>query len=165
MGMSPHIRDLRAAVGSTKLLLSSVSGIVRDGRGSILLVQQNDSGAWSTPGGAVEMQETPADAVVREVWEETGLLVRPTRLIAVYGGPAFVVRYPNGDESQYISAIFECVVESGTLQSSSGETLAARFMSYDEAAQAPLAPWLPKVLRRLYDETTAAWFESPTWQP
>ena len=91
--------------------------------------------------------------------------MRPTRLIAVYGGPAFVVRYPNGDESQYISAIFECVVESGTLRPSSGETLAARFMTYDEAAQSPLAPWLPKVLRRLYDETTVGWFESPTWQP
>jgi ADP-ribose pyrophosphatase YjhB (NUDIX family) len=108
MAMAPHVRHLRAAVGGARLLLSSVTAVVRDARNSLLLVQQSDDGVWSTPGGAVEMQETPADAVVRETWEETGLLVRPIRLIAVYGGPEFVVRYPNGDESQYISAIFEC---------------------------------------------------------
>ena len=165
MAMAPHVQHLRAAVGGARLLLSSVTAVVRDARNSLLLVQQSDYGVWSTPGGAVEMHETPADAVVRETWEETGLLVRPTRLIAVYGGPAFVVRYPNGDESQYISSIFECAVDSGALRADGHETLAVRFVPFDEAIQLSLSPWLPAVLPRLYDNSTAAWFEPPTWRP
>src|SRR5580698_544380 len=102
MPISPYVRDLRTAVGHARILMPSVTGIVRGPNDSVLLVQQRDDGTWSTPGGTIELDETPADAVVREVWEETGLLTRPTRLIAVYGGPDLIVRYPNGDESQYI---------------------------------------------------------------
>lgn len=57
-----------------------------DERGRLLLVQQAETGYWSTPGGAVELGETPADAAVREAWEETGLLVEPVALIGVFGG-------------------------------------------------------------------------------
>ena len=106
MPISPYIRDLRAHVGRRRLLMPSVAGIVRDARNRVLLVRQQDNGVWSTPGGIIEMEDTPADAVVREVWEETGLVVRPSRIIGVYGGPNFVVVYPNGDETQYISCIF-----------------------------------------------------------
>ena len=165
MGMSPYVRSLRAAVGSTRILMPSVSGIVRDAEAGILLVRQRDDGIWSTAGGSVDPGETPANAVVREVWEETGLLVRPTRLIGVYGGADFVVRYPNGDETQYISTIFECAVESGTLRADGEETTDARFWTYDEATRLPLAPWLTSVLPRLFASATDAWFEAPTWRP
>jgi 8-oxo-dGTP pyrophosphatase MutT (NUDIX family) len=163
--MSPYVRELRAALGSARILLPSVAGIVRDEGGRLLLVQQRDDDIWSTPGGSIEPNETPADAVVREVWEETNLLVRPTRLLGVYGGPAFVVRYPNGDETQYVSIIFECAVESGEARPDNDETTAARYFTFEEAASARLSPWLTGVLRMLFDPTTAAWFEAPTWRP
>ena len=165
MGMSPYVRALRAAVGSTRILMPSVSGIVRDGRGGILLVRQRDDGVWSTAGGSVDPGETPANAVVRELWEETGLLVRPTRLIGVYGGADFVVRYPNGDETQYISTIFECVVESGEPRADGEETTEARFWTREEALRLPLAPWLRRVLPHLFHSAPDAWFEPPTWRP
>jgi 8-oxo-dGTP pyrophosphatase MutT (NUDIX family) len=165
MTMSSHIRSLRAHVGTARLLAPSVAGIVRDAKSRILLVQQRDDGRWSTPGGAIEMDETPADAVVREVWEETGLLVTPTRLLAIYGGPGFVVRYPNGDETQYVSAIFECDVKSGTLRADGDEVQAARYWSLDEAARLPLSPWLVDVLPRLYEPNAAAWFDASSWRP
>jgi ADP-ribose pyrophosphatase YjhB (NUDIX family) len=165
MPISPYVRDLRTAIGSRRLLLASTAGIVRDQNGAILLVQTTDSGVWTTPGGVIEMDDTPADAVVREVWEETGLLVRPTRLIAVYGGPEFVVRYPNGDESQYISAFFECEIESGSLRPDRDETAAARFWTYEEARELPLSPWLHRVLPRLFDRSTDTWFEAAVWTP
>ena len=47
--------------------------------------------------GGVEPYEAPAAAVVREVAEETGLTVTVTSLIGVYGGPQFVINYPNGE--------------------------------------------------------------------
>jgi ADP-ribose pyrophosphatase YjhB (NUDIX family) len=165
MGMSPYMRELRAHVGSARLLVPSVAGIVRTPGDRLLLVQQRDDGVWSTPGGAIDLEETPADAVVREVWEETGLFVRPQRLFAVYGGPGFVVRYPNGDETQYISSMFECVVESGELRADGDEVQAVQFWTLEEAKRLTLAPWLVKVLQRLFDRTDTSWFEPPSWRP
>lgn len=60
----------------------SVSGIVFDDAGSILLVRQRDIDLWSSRGGAMEPDETAADAVARELWEETGLLTRPLDFLA-----------------------------------------------------------------------------------
>ena len=167
MAMPPYIRAIRSQVGHARLLMPSVAGIIRDDEGRILLVQVRDDGTWTTPGGAIEMVDTPADAVVREVWEETGLLVSPTRILAVFGGPAFVVRYPNGDETQYISTIFECEIRGGELldRGDAGDEIrAARFLSYEEALDLTLGVWLKPVLSRFY-ERGATWFEPPTWTP
>jgi 8-oxo-dGTP pyrophosphatase MutT (NUDIX family) len=166
MPMSAYLRDLRARVGTARLILPSVTGVVRDGAGRVLLVQQRDGEVWSTPGGSVEPDETPADAVVREVWEETGLLVAPAGVLGVYGGPAFVVRYANGDETQYVSTIFSCVVRSGVLRADGQETVATRYCTAEEARALPLAQWLASVLPVLFDPTPAlAWFELPRWSP
>jgi ADP-ribose pyrophosphatase YjhB (NUDIX family) len=150
MAISPYVRSLRERVGSMRLLLPSVTAVIRDDAGRVLLVRQKDGGVWSTPGGAIEPDESPADAVVREAWEETGLVVEARRVMAVWGGPGFVVRYPNGDETQYVMAVYECAVTGGALRPDGEETTEARFWREDEAAALPLAEWLRPVLPRLY---------------
>jgi 8-oxo-dGTP diphosphatase len=168
MAMSPYIRALRAQVGHARLLMPSVAGIIRDGDGRILLVQVRDDDTWTTPGGAMDPDETPADAVVREVWEETGLVVDPTRVIAVYGGRTFVVRYPNGDETQYVTILFECSVQSGTLLTAGDggdEIQAARFWSREDAMTLQLSAWLRDLLPHLYADHQEAWFQPPTRRP
>jgi ADP-ribose pyrophosphatase YjhB (NUDIX family) len=50
----------------------------------ILLVKEPDDGSWSLPGGWADVGETPAEAAVREVREETGYRVRAGRLISAY---------------------------------------------------------------------------------
>ena len=165
MPISPYVARLRRAVGNARLFLPSVAGLVRDDGNRLLLVQSRDDGRWSTPGGTVELDETPATAVVREVWEETGLFVRPTRIFGVYGGPRFLVRYPNGDETQYLSTMFDCAIESGEPRADGDETTAVDFFTLDEARRLSLSPWLVEVLPRLYEASQAAWFEPSAWDP
>jgi len=165
MPMSSYIRRLRDCWGAERLLVPSVAGIVRDEDDRVLLVQQRETGQWSTPGGAIELADTPADAAVREVWEETGLLVRPVRLFAVYGGPSLIVRYANGDETQYISATFECEVISGELRADGNEVERAQFWTLAEARRLPLAPWLLRFIDQLFVRHTSPWFEPARWSP
>ncbi|MBA3914552.1 MAG: NUDIX hydrolase [Acidobacteriales bacterium] len=56
--------------------------IIRDG--NILLIRRNQEplkGQWSLPGGAVELGETLEEAIIREVLEETSLMIRPLQII------------------------------------------------------------------------------------
>lgn len=55
--------------------------------GEFLILRRNAEpklGEWDLPGGFVEMGESPKDAVVREVREETALAVTPAELIGAY---------------------------------------------------------------------------------
>jgi ADP-ribose pyrophosphatase YjhB (NUDIX family) len=50
----------------------------------VLLVREREDGRWSLPGGWADVGETPAEAAVREVYEESGYRVRAVRLISAY---------------------------------------------------------------------------------
>ncbi|NPV57237.1 MAG: NUDIX hydrolase [Anaerolineae bacterium] len=51
---------------------------------AILLVREVADGGWTLPGGWVDIDESPREAVEKEVREESGYIVRATRLLAVY---------------------------------------------------------------------------------
>jgi 8-oxo-dGTP pyrophosphatase MutT (NUDIX family) len=165
MAISPYVRALRVLVGTMRLQLPSVSAHVFDDAGRLLLVCQSESGEWSTPGGLIEPDERPSDAVVREAWEETGLVVSPDRIVAVYGGPEFVVRYANGDEAQFVITAFQCTQRGGVLLTTSDETSGAQFWSEVEAERLPLAPWLRSVLKDVYAGRAEASFHPASWTP
>ena len=165
MAISPHVKALRAKVGAMRLILPSVAALVFDDRGALLLVRQADGGVWSTPGGTIELDETPADAVVREAWEETGVEVEIVRIAAVLGGPEYVVRYPNGDETQYIMTAFECRARRGHPRGDGEETLEARYWTSDDAAALPLAPWLRHALPLLFERCSTTSFQPARWSP
>lgn len=64
--------------------VKAVTGIVVRDDGRILAIKRSDDGRWVPPGGVLELDETPQDGVAREVYEETGIKVRPTRLTGDY---------------------------------------------------------------------------------
>lgn len=63
-------------------------GVIRDSQGLLLcrLSEQvrTHRGWWTLPGGGLEFGEHPEEGMVREVEEETGLLVRPTALLGIH---------------------------------------------------------------------------------
>ena len=70
--------------GDARPVVPCVGAIVHDGHGRLLLIrrgQEPSRGLWSLPGGRVEPGETAAEAVEREVLEETGLRVRAGALV------------------------------------------------------------------------------------
>jgi ADP-ribose pyrophosphatase YjhB (NUDIX family) len=50
----------------------------------LLLVKERATGFWTLPGGFADIGESAAEAIAREVREESGYTVRPTRLLALY---------------------------------------------------------------------------------
>ncbi len=165
MGMSPYLSAIRAAVGSTLLVLPSVTGIVFDEQRRVLLVRHRDIDVWSTPGGSIEPNETPADAVVREVWEETGLYTQPVRLLGAFAGPQCMVTYPNGDQVTYVTTVFECRVRDGVLRQTTEETTASRYVDITELPHLELTPWTRFIVPRLANGTLAEMFQPPSWVP
>ncbi|MEA2827378.1 MAG: hypothetical protein QOG43_1817 [Actinomycetota bacterium] len=64
----------------------AIGAVVGNDAGEILLVQRGDSGMWLYPTGWADVGYSPAEVAVKEVLEETGMLVEPVRLIAVLDG-------------------------------------------------------------------------------
>lgn len=58
------------------------AAIIEEGR--ILLIRRADNGLWAMPGGGLEVGETPAQGVIREVLEETGVACEAIALVGVY---------------------------------------------------------------------------------
>ena len=121
MPISDYYANLRQAVGTQRLFTPCVAAIIRNETGHILF-QDPGGPFWSLPAGAIELGESPAQAVIREVYEETGLFVRPIRLIAVFGGETFRLTYPDGNKVEYVVTLFECEVVGGKLEAVDGES-------------------------------------------
>ena len=66
--------------------------------GAVLLIRRTDNGNWALPGGAIEMNESVADAAIRETFEETGIQVEVTGLLGIYTDPRHVIHFTSNDE-------------------------------------------------------------------
>lgn len=79
----------------------------------VLLVRERTDGLWSLPGGFVDVNESPSEAVVRETLEESGYLVKPIRLLALWD------KLKHGDPLSWphiYKCIFHCEFLSGKSQ-------------------------------------------------
>jgi 8-oxo-dGTP pyrophosphatase MutT (NUDIX family) len=131
----------------------------------LLLAQDGDSRLWMTVGGAIDPDEAPADAAVREFWEETGLIVDVTGLLGVFGGPEFRVTYSNGDTASYVVTAFEARRIGGRPRPDGVEAVALRFVSRDEAVALPMAAWTKTMVARAFERVGMPYFARPTWRP
>jgi ADP-ribose pyrophosphatase YjhB (NUDIX family) len=103
--------------------------------GRVLLVRRGTEpmkGRWTLPGGLLELGESLADGVVREVREETGLEVEPVELVELLDR----IHKVSGDEGErvryhYVIADYLCRVTGGELRAAS-DAEAARWVEREE---------------------------------
>jgi 8-oxo-dGTP pyrophosphatase MutT (NUDIX family) len=164
VSISDYLKRLREKVGHDLLVVPSVTAAVFDEAGRVLMVKHSDRRLWVLPGGSIDPGETPADAVVRETWEETNLRAEITALIGVFSGPEFLVKYENGDEVIYVMSVFECRVVGGKPKPDGEETLEVRYFTQDETINLPVPAWARIVLPSVFKHEMEASLYS-TWKP
>ncbi|WP_123040549.1 NUDIX domain-containing protein [Cohnella candidum] len=121
MSMSEYYKYLRNKFGSELIFMPAVVGIIRNEYDEILFGRKHEEDTWGLIAGAIEIGETPSEAVIREVFEETGLVVLPEKIIGIFGGEKHRFTYRNGHKVEYITTVFECRVVGGTLKPNNDE--------------------------------------------
>jgi 8-oxo-dGTP pyrophosphatase MutT (NUDIX family) len=165
MPMSDYVRSLREKVGNALLEVPTASVLTFDDDRRLLLVRHVEGDVWTTPGGMIEPGETPADAAVREAWEETGLVVALTRIVGVFGGELCTSTYSNGDRVAWVSTVFEARVTGGTLRPDHVETLDVRYFGLDEMRELPRQRHVDLFVDAALKGSEAAVFQPASWQP
>lgn len=103
----------------TRKTVYVAAALLKDTQGRILLAQRPAHKPmpflWELPGGKVEPGETPESALVRELFEELGLMVLPHHLV-----PLTFVSYAYSD-FHLIMLIYQCLHWTGTLHPKEGQ--------------------------------------------
>ena len=106
------VLELRKKFGHDLLWLIGVTGCVLNDQGQLLLGRRSDTGEWAMIYGINEPGEQPADTVVREIKEETGVDAIVTDLVAVTSSNK-VITYANGDNTMYMDHSSLCALKPG----------------------------------------------------
>jgi ADP-ribose pyrophosphatase YjhB (NUDIX family) len=120
-------------------LVVATSAVVVDRHGRVLMQRRADSGNWALPGGGMEMSESLADSVVREVKEETGYDIEVTGLVGTYTDPSHIIAYDDGEVRRQFNICYTARIIGGEMRMSD-ESTAIRFVDPAELAELPMHP-------------------------
>ncbi len=122
----PRIRDLFAGEHGHATPKVDVRGVVFN-EDAILLVRERADGKWTLPGGWVDVNESPSESVVREVFEESGYQTKALKLLACYDRN----RHPHPPHPYHVYKLFfHCEILGGN-PSTSYETDGVDFFKQD----------------------------------
>ena len=123
----------------------SVSGVIPDDHGRVLLIRRRDNQHWEPPGGVLELGETIHDGLRREIREETGLDIEPDALTGVYKN------MPRG----IIALVFRCKITGGQLTTNT-EVTAFHWADEPDIHQLTSQAYAVRLLDALRRDTTPA---------
>jgi ADP-ribose pyrophosphatase YjhB (NUDIX family) len=125
-----------------------VRGAVFDVSGRILMVRETaDENRWSLPGGWADVNQTPAESVVREVFEESGYHARAVKLAAVWDRSRHT--HPPTAFS-VVRMFFVCVLEGGSPATSLETSEVGWFAESEVPADLSLRRTLPHHISRMF---------------
>jgi 8-oxo-dGTP pyrophosphatase MutT (NUDIX family) len=156
MATPDFIVKLREKIGHETLWIPGARAVVFDDDGRVLLGQRADNGRWGLITGILEPGEEPATGLLREVYEETGVVAAAERLVSVDAvGPT---TYPNGDVCQFLTLVFRCRYVSGEARVNDDESLAVGWLRPEEFPE--LLPGHREAIELARDPDGAAHFRT-----
>lgn len=150
MATPKFILELREKIGHDLLWLTGITGVVLNDAEQVLLVRRADNGRWSLVAGILEPGEEPAVGLVREIQEETSVVVEVERLVSLQSLPPSA--YPNGDQVQYLDLSFRCRPLHGEPRVNDDESLDVAWFPLDD---------LPALSHREHEAITNALSPDP----
>lgn len=110
--------------------------LIREGPETLLVQEKLDGGKWTLPGGWADVGYSPFEVAAKEAYEETGLLVKPVRLLALFDKRKH--SHPAHPWHAY-KAFVQCEVQGGSLIQETQETMGARWFREDELTSVELS--------------------------
>lgn len=154
--MNNYIKDIRAIIGTRPLLICGAGIIVLDDHNRVLMQLRKDNNCWGFPGGIIELGEKVEDAAIREVFEETGLMVSDLKLFGIFSGSELHYTYPNGDEVYIIDILFISNNFNGNIKIQGSECNDVKFFDIDNIPlnlSPPIKPSVDELIRRHKDRS------------
>ncbi|MGN6453684.1 MAG: NUDIX hydrolase [Steroidobacteraceae bacterium] len=148
-------RELEMPIDAARALWSDEQGYATpkvDVRGGVfiesrvLLVRERSDGRWTLPGGWVDVNDAPSEAVAREILEESGYRARPVKLAALLDKN----RHPHPPGVHHIYKLFFLCELTGGAAAVSAETDAAEFFPLQALPPLSTGRVLATQIERLY---------------
>lgn len=116
-----------------------VRAIIFRGTGEILMVQEKmDADRWTVPGGWADVGYTPFEVAEKEALEETGLVVKAKKLLAVWDKS----RHAHPYEPWYVYKFFIlCEEKGGELLAQTSETTGAEWIPFEKVSELPISTY------------------------
>ena len=122
-----------------------IRAVVFNEKEEILLVREKADGRWSLPGGWSDVGYSPKEVAAKEVKEETGLDVRPVRLLAVMD----MSKHPHPVIPYYVYKFFILCEPVGGTFTEAFDILGKGFFPVDALPPLSLERVLPEQIRRM----------------
>ncbi|TDD59333.1 NUDIX domain-containing protein [Kribbella antibiotica] len=120
-------------------LVVAASAVVEES-GKVLMVRRLDSGNWALPGGQMELGESLAACVRREVLEETGIAVEVTGIVGIYSDPNHVIQYSDGEVRQQFNVCLTARRTAGEARVGDSESTSVEYFFPAEIEKLSLHP-------------------------
>ena len=131
--MKEYIKYIRSLIGHKEVMAIGVCVFLVNENDELLLETRSDNGLLSIPGGALDMGEKVMDGALRELKEETGIVLDDLKFVAVLSGEESRMVYPNDDVTYYTDVCFFARVNSDIeIKPLDNESKEIKFYKMDE---------------------------------